>query len=273
MITHFTCDRCSAVSLKWAMKCGACGAWKSLVEMREAVAGKNSFSHSSSRLRGPVALGSIKTSTISRLSLGCEPFDRVLGGGAVLGGATLIGGEPGIGKSTLLMQALSAVANAGERALYVSGEESEEQIASHGERLEASPDVLLFAEMDVDTILEVVEHMRPACLVIDSVQTVRAVAIEGVAGSLVQVRHATSLFVEQAKRIKCALLLVCHVTKDGAFAGPKTLEHLVDTVVSLEMGTGDRRLLSCSKNRFGSTSEVGLLEMTESGLRGVVLVS
>lgn len=241
-----------------------------MTQMREV---GSSGAPGASRSRGPVRLGSVQAPELARMSMGFPELDRVLGGGAVRGGAYLLGGDPGIGKSTLLLQALSNVAGAGERVLYVSGEESEEQIAARGERLAVSPEILLFGENDVDTILEIVEHARPVCLVVDSAQTLRTAGIEGVAGGVVQVRHATSLLVEQCKRLKSTLLLVCHITKGGEFAGPKTLEHLVDGVLSFEMGTFDRRLLTCSKNRFGSTAEVGLFEMSEDGLKGVMLSS
>jgi len=224
------------------------------------------------RGRGPIALGDIHAAELERFSLGLPGLDAVLGGGMVKGGAVLLSGDPGCGKSTLLMQALSHVADQpGSRALYVTGEENEEQIKDRSERLGGiSPHILLFPERDVDTILEIVDNVRPTCLVVDSAQVLNALGVDGIAGGVTQIKHCTGLLVEQCKRLRTSLLLVCHVTKDGGLAGPKTLEHLVDAVLSLDRGGGESRTLTCpDKNRFGATDVHALFEMGEKGLRGI----
>ncbi len=265
---NYTCERCRVVSLKWAIKCDACGAWQSLVEARS----KNGYGapNESSHSRGPTRLGDMKTTALERFSTRLPELDRVLGGGAVRGASVLLGGDAGIGKSTLLLHTLSGIAANGERALYVSGEESEEQIAARAGRLGGiSPELLVLSERDVDVVLEIVEHARPRCLVVDSAQTLRATGIDGVAGGMVQTKHITALLVEQTQRLKCTLFLVCHITKGGDFAGPKTLEHLVDTVLFFEGVDTKRRKLVSEKNRHGSTTETALFEMCETGLRGI----
>ncbi len=219
------------------------------------------------------AIGDIEEDGTARIPTGVNELDRVLGGGAVLGGVVLVGGDPGVGKSTLLMQALAGLADKGCRALYVSGEESAGQTAARARRLAGvakAKDLLVLAENDLDAIEAALDESKPRALVVDSVQTVRAGSLESAAGTVSQLREVAARFVERAKRDGIATFLVGHVTKDGSLAGPKVLEHIVDTVLAFE---GDRghslRTLRAQKNRFGSATEVGVFEMTTEGLREV----
>jgi DNA repair protein RadA/Sms len=207
----------------------------------------------------------------ARLPTGISELDRVLGGGVVLGGVTLVGGDPGVGKSTLLMQALAGLARQGHRALYISGEESAAQTAARARRLGAVADELLvLAENDLDTALEALAEVKPTAVVLDSVQTMRTATLDSAAGTVSQLREVAARMVERSKRDRFATFLVGHVTKEGALAGPKVLEHLVDTVLAFEGERGHAfRSLRTQKNRFGSATEVGVFEMTASGMREV----
>lgn len=224
-----------------------------------------------SGLRRPVALGDVQVLELGRLSTGLEHFDRVLStkGGAVRGGTALLGGDPGVGKSTLLLQTMSHLARtAGGPVLYVSGEESDEQIAERAERIGGVDDgLLILAEKDLDTVLGVIEEARPVALVVDSAQTLRSSTVNGRAGGITQVRHVGASIVEQSKRLRVALFLVCHVTKGAELAGPEELKHLVDTVLYFERVDKKRRRLFAEKNRFGSEEETALFEHGERGLR------
>jgi DNA repair protein RadA/Sms len=217
-----------------------------------------------------VAIGQVESSEAARISTGVPELDRVLGGGIVPASLVLVGGEPGVGKSTLLLTALGAISRSGRRALLVTGEESAAQVSLRAARLGGAGDVALLAETDLDTVCATLEQERPDVCVIDSVQTLHASDVGSAPGSVAQVREATSRLLRVAKEAGVATILVGHVTKDGAVAGPRVLEHLVDCVLQFE---GDRyhahRILRATKNRFGSTNELGVFEMTGAGLVGV----
>jgi DNA repair protein RadA/Sms len=249
-------------------KCGACGGFGTIEEVRgglrkDLARARSAFAQSG--YQGPVALADVAVSDVDRRATGLAELDRVLGGGVVAGMVVLLGGEPGIGKSTLVLQWAAACAGA---VLYASGEESERQIKLRARRLGAEkPDIHLFAETDVRRILEAAEAMKPALLLVDSIQTLFDPEFESAAGSVSQVRGCATLLARWAKSTGTPLVLVGHVTKDGTLAGPKVLEHLVDTVLAFE---GDRhhhhRLLRALKNRFGAAFELGVFAMTEGGL-------
>jgi DNA repair protein RadA/Sms len=265
----FACDRCGYQAPKWLGRCPECGAWGSLVE--EGVPDTRSTSPTRGRRPEPTPYPDVPTADAARTGTGVEELDRVLGGGLVPGAVVLIGGEPGIGKSTLLLQAASAIADHGGRVLYVTGEESAAQLRLRGDRVGVgSPDLLVLAETDVDSVCEVARAEPPALLIVDSVQAVRCAGLTSVPGAVGQVREAASRFVALAKATGLPVILVGHVTKDGALAGPRALEHVVDTVIHFE---GDRhhahRILRTLKNRFGPSDELGVFSMTDRGLRGV----
>ena len=272
----FVCQECGAQSPKWLGRCSECGAWNSFVEERaseatlSAAPGSNRYAQFSST--GAAKLyAEVETATGLRLSTGIDEFDRVLGGGVVPGSLVLLGGEPGIGKSTLLLQAAAHFANAVGPVLYASGEESEHQIKSRGDRLGvgAAP-LYLLAETCIERILEETARLKPALVIVDSVQTVWSSKFQSAPGSIGQVREAATQFLFAAKGQNIPTVLVGHVTKDGSLAGPKVLEHVVDTVLYFE---GERhhahRVVRAVKNRFGAVSELGVFEMTGSGLRPV----
>jgi DNA repair protein RadA/Sms len=272
----FVCQECGSQSPKWQGRCDDCGAWNSFVEERpEAVSAAGPQPHRYA-LPGGAAQGAIKYSDIEaaraeRLSTGIGEFDRVLGGGIVPGSLVLLGGEPGIGKSTLLLQATANFAKAVGPVLYASGEESEHQIKARGDRLGVGDAPLfLLAETCIERILEEVGRLKPALIVVDSVQTVFSLKFQSAPGSIGQVREAATQFLFTAKGHNIPTFLVGHVTKDGSLAGPKALEHVVDTVLYFE---GERhhshRVVRAVKNRFGAVSELGVFEMTGAGLKPV----
>ncbi len=271
--TTFVCQSCGALSPRWAGKCPACGEWNTLLEETDAIAPPGSGLNRKSGGR-VVALESLKGKSreAPRFSTGIAELDRVTGGGIVPGSALLIGGEPGIGKSTLLLQLAAALATGGRRALYFSGEEAAAQVRLRAERLGLSEAAVeLACETNLASILATLEAGKPADLiVIDSIQTLWAEAIEAAPGTVSQVRAAAQALIRHAKSKGSALLLVGHVTKDGQIAGPKVIEHMVDTVLYFE---GDRghayRILRAVKNRFGPTDEIGVFEMAAHGLREV----
>ena len=269
--TSYFCQNCGAESPKWIGKCPSCKEWNTYVE--EVVSKpviKTGFvsSHGTQRVNSPTLVNDIEASAEARLKLADNEMNRVLGGGLVPGSLTLFGGEPGIGKSTLMLQL--ALKNK-MKVLYVSGEESEKQIKMRSERVgDINPECYILNETSTQNIFKQIELLKPDLLVVDSVQTVHTNRIESSPGSISQIRECTAEFMRYAKETSTPVFLIGHITKDGSLAGPKVLEHMVDTVLQFE---GDRnhvyRLLRGIKNRFGSTNELGIYEMVHSGLREV----
>ncbi|MFH2063531.1 MAG: DNA repair protein RadA [bacterium] len=274
--TVYTCTKCDAQSPKWTGQCLECGAWGTVAVGAAATGPTNQSGLAkfpASAATAAVRLerfGDIHTESSVRLPIGVEELDRVFGGGIVPGSVTLIGGEPGIGKSTICLQVAARVSSRG-KVVYASGEESAAQIKSRAGRIGGGTDDMLFlGETEVETVIAALQRERPALAVIDSVQMLRSAEIPAEAGAVSTIRGATAKLVEFAKRSDIPLLLVGHVTKDGNVAGPKTLEHLVDAVLSFEgERTGQLRVLRVLKNRFGSTDETGLFEMTGEGLKEI----
>jgi len=273
--TVFVCQECGSQSPKWLGRCNDCGAWNSLVEERPqdtaAAAATAGHRYALSASSAAQLYADIKIENHSRLSTGIDEFDRVLGGGVVPGSLVLLGGEPGIGKSTLLLQAAANMARTIGRVLYSSGEESEHQIKSRGERLNVgNAPLYLLAETCLERILEEIARVKPALVIVDSVQTVFSLKFQSAPGSIGQVREAATQLLFTAKGQNIPTFLVGHVTKDGNLAGPKALEHVVDSVLYFE---GERhhshRVVRAVKNRFGAVSELGVFEMTSTGLRPV----
>ena len=270
--TVYRCAECGAAAAKWAGRCVSCGAWNTLSEEREsAVAAAHAARPSLAPAEAATPITTISSEESRPRSTGIPEVDHVLGGGLVAGSVTLLGGEPGIGKSTLLLQLLGAQAAPGRRSLLVSGEESRQQVRLRAERLGTlSPDLWLAAETMLPEVLGHVEQVAPDLLVIDSIQTMLDPVLESAPGRVSQVRECAHALVRVAKARGMATILVGHVTKEGALAGPRVLEHIVDTVLAFE---GDRthalRLLRATKHRFGATGELGLFEMGELGLVGV----
>ncbi len=267
--TVFTCQICGYQAPKWLGKCPDCGQWESFVE--EAQFSEKAQKKSASLKSQPIPLDSPDIEEEIRLFTGIGEFDRVLGGGLVLGSLVLIGGDPGIGKSTLMLQVLYGLAQNNLKVLYVSGEESVRQIRLRSRRLETiSPGMLVVSEVDMEAVLAMVEHIKPDVLVIDSIQTMYNGELSSAPGSVSQVRESAMRLMLMSKRTGIPTFLVGHVTKEGAIAGPRLLEHMVDTVLYFE---GDRshvfRILRAVKNRFGSTNEIGVFEMKEKGLEEV----
>lgn len=267
--TLFTCTECGASAPKWQGQCPGCGLWNTLVE---TVAEKPSATRfqplaSVSEVR---PLSEVEATEDERIATGIAELDRVLGGGIVMGGVVLIGGDPGIGKSTLLLQALAHLSTQ-LPTLYVSGEESSRQVALRAKRLNLNAaDLPLLAEIQLEKILAVLEERKPRVAVIDSIQTVFSEALQSAPGSVAQVRECAAQLTRHAKRTGTSLFLVGHVTKEGALAGPRVLEHMVDTVLYFEGDTGSSfRLVRAFKNRFGAVNELGVFAMTETGLKNV----
>jgi DNA repair protein RadA/Sms len=270
--TIFICQNCGYESRKWLGKCPECGEWNSLVEER-LVTAKKGRSGTGFRLREAkaVAYSEIESQDNTRISSGVNEFDRVLGGGIVPGTLVLLGGDPGIGKSTLLLQVADKLSGTGKTVLYVSGEESERQIKLRGERLRiAAPHLLLLPETNLENIMREVDRVQPAAIVVDSIQTTFSTEIESAPGSVSQIREVAAQFLLLAKNRGVPVFLIGHVTKEGSIAGPRALEHIVDTVLYFE---GERhhnhRIVRATKNRFGAANEVGVFEMTNSGLAPV----
>ncbi len=266
----YICHACGAQSPKWVGQCPGCGTWNTL---SEAVSDPTTARGGVSLLAAPGAvqpLASARAAAVSRLSSGLTELDRVLGGGLVFGSVVLIGGDPGVGKSTLLLQAASAYSR-NARVLYVSGEESAEQIALRARRLEVSgEEVRLLTENRLENILAAAQAERPQIVVIDSIQTLYTKWLQSAPGSVAQVRECAAELVRLAKQSGTAVFLVGHVTKEGALAGPRVLEHMVDTVLYFEGDPGSQfRIVRAMKNRFGAVNEIGVFVMTEGGLREV----
>jgi len=295
---HFFCTSCGNEEAKWFGRCASCGAWNSAAEAPAAPAAKGSASRGGGAARarwapgggldpglagrssagvaagfsaGPRPLAEIEAADVPRVTTGLAEMDRVLGGGVVPGSLILVGGDPGIGKSTLLLQLARRLAADGHRVLYVSGEESERQVRLRAERLGAiPPSLLLYCETEIETVLDAASRLAPHVLIADSVQTLTRGDLEGGPGSVTQVRECGLSLMHFAKATGTAVFLVGHVTKDGSVAGPRVLEHMVDAVLYLE---GERyqhyRVLRAAKNRFGATHELGVFEMSDAGLREV----
>jgi DNA repair protein RadA/Sms len=266
--TTFVCQNCGHKAGKWLGKCPECGEWNSLVEERSQPARRNGC-----KLRdiSAVAFTEIEPQDDVRIPSGVTEFDRVLGGGIVPGTLVLIGGDPGIGKSTLLLQVADKLSAAGSLVLYISGEESERQIKLRGERLAVeAKTVFILPETNLENISNEIERLKPGAIIVDSIQTVFSSAIESAPGSVSQVREVAHQFLLLAKNRGIPIFLIGHITKEGSIAGPKVLEHIVDTVLYFE---GERhhnhRIVRAVKNRFGAANEVGVFEMTGTGLMPV----
>ena len=269
--TAFFCQNCGYESAKWQGQCPACHEWNTFTEEPVAkITGSAAVKKATAEIR-PVRLSEIQTDESQRISSGMEELDRVLGGGIVAGSLMLVGGDPGIGKSTLLLQVCHNLTGTGHKVLYVSGEESVQQIKLRAKRIEDfKDDLMLLCETNLELVRSVIEKIRPEIVVIDSIQTMYHEAVSAAPGSVSQVREATNVLMQIAKGMGISIFLVGHVTKEGVVAGPRVLEHMVDTVLYFE---GDRyasyRILRGVKNRFGSTNEIGVFEMRQSGLREV----
>lgn len=263
------CQACGCQTPKWMGRCPECGGWDTLVEERIIPAGSGKTRTLTAPK--PVSINSVEVTESQRLMTGITEFDRVLGGGIVDGSLILIGGDPGIGKSTLMLQVLATLSKSRKKCLYVSGEESILQLSMRGKRLDSGSDSLfIVAETDLDAILSMVEKQHYDAMVIDSIQTVFHPEVSSTPGSVTQIREASMQFMRLAKTTGIPIFLVGHVTKVGAIAGPRIMEHMVDTVLYFE---GDKshifRILRAVKNRFGSTNEIGVFEMRETGLEQV----
>lgn len=269
--TAFFCQNCGYESAKWQGQCPACHEWNTFTEEPVVkVAGSAEVKKAAAEIK-PVRLSEVHTDEKQRISSGMEELDRVLGGGIVAGSLMLVGGDPGIGKSTLLLQVCHNLTRDGHKVLYVSGEESAQQIKLRAQRIgDFKDDLMLLCETNLELVRSVIEKTKPEIVVIDSIQTMYHETISAAPGSVSQVREATNVLMQIAKGMGISIFLVGHVTKEGVVAGPRVLEHMVDTVLYFE---GDRyasyRILRGVKNRFGSTNEIGVFEMRQSGLREV----
>ncbi len=271
--TRFVCQSCGYQAPKWLGRCPGCQEWNTFVEERvieEKAPERDLLGFESGAIPTPITeiIGEEK----GRLQIGIEEFDRVLGGGIVFGSVVLVGGDPGIGKSTLLLQVMNRLALAGEKVLYISGEESLQQTKMRADRLGVSSEHLfVVSETSLEKILQDIQDLRPSTVVVDSIQTIYSSELSSTPGSIGQVREASSRLLYLAKHLSVPIFLVGHVTKEGFIAGPKVLEHIVDTVLYVEgEATHAFRILRAVKNRFGSTNEIGVFEMKDSGLAEVV---
>ncbi len=269
--TTWICQECGASSPAYLGRCPGCGAWHSMVETIDQSAPPSRARRPQGEAARPVRLQDVDVSSGGRVSIGIEEFDRVLGGGIVPGSVVLIGGDPGIGKSTLILQAASELSKRELTVLYVSAEESARQVRMRADRMDVDgASLYLLAEVDLDTIIGAAEQIEPDLVIIDSVQTIQAAELESAPGTVSQVRQCAHRLSGWAKPRNIPVFLIGHVTKEGTVAGPRVLEHMVDAVLYLE---GDRfhqyRMLRAAKNRFGSTNEIGVFDMADSGLREV----
>ena len=267
--TSYICSECGFESPKWYGKCPSCGEWNTLNEELNSQQTKNSFSNSFSTVNQVLALDDICGENDERIPTKIEEFDRVLGGGIVKGSLVLLSGDPGIGKSTILLQICQNLGSKGQKILYVSGEESANQIKLRAVRIGVTTkNLFILSQTDLATIVECIKAEKPDIVIIDSIQTMVYEQVNSSAGSITQVRECTNVFMHTAKGLGIPIFIVGHVNKDGAIAGPKVLEHIVDTVLYFE---GERnysyRILRGVKNRFGSTNEIGVFEMTADGLK------
>ncbi|MCK5530650.1 MAG: DNA repair protein RadA [Halopseudomonas aestusnigri] len=267
----YVCQNCGADSAKWMGRCNSCGQWNTFVEQRISQGPARSSTLEKGTYAVPEILDEVQTDQVTRIDLKNGEFNRVLGGGIVPGSLILIGGEPGIGKSTLLLHLLASVADEKRKVLYVSGEESARQIKMRARRLDAiHPEEFLATENSVEQIIAMTLAMRPSLLAVDSIQTLTCSEIASSPGSVTQVRESAYKLLEMAKKEDIPIVLVGHVTKDGAIAGPKVLEHMVDTVLYFEgEADGRYRMLRAVKNRFGAVNELGVFAMTDKGLKEV----
>ncbi len=270
--TVFFCQNCGFESAKWMGQCPGCREWNTFVEEQVSTAAlKKNGTQGSTVRQKPAVLSEITMEKEDRISTGMQELDRVLGGGVVAGSLTLVGGDPGIGKSTLLLQVCRNFSDAGAKVLYISGEESLKQIKMRAERIGSFNDnLLLLCETNLSLIEDTIRSQKPQIVIIDSIQTMYSEDVSAASGSVSQVRESTALFLQLAKGLGVSIFIVGHVTKEGTVAGPRVLEHMVDTVLYFE---GDRyasyRILRSVKNRFGSTNEIGVFEMREEGLAEV----
>jgi len=266
----YICQSCGGMSAKWQGQCPSCDAWNTLEESVEEKTSTNRF-QSLAKAAPKQKLSAIEAEDLPRTSTGIDEFDRVLGGGLVTGGVALIGGDPGIGKSTLLLQALSVMSARGDSVLYISGEESGAQIALRAKRLGIqAPDLEVLAEIQLEKLLLTIESNRPTVVVVDSIQTIYSEALTSAPGSVAQVKECAAQLTRLAKATGVCMIMVGHVTKEGNLAGPRVLEHIVDTVLYFEGDTHSSfRLVRAFKNRFGAVNELGVFAMTDKGLKGV----
>jgi DNA repair protein RadA/Sms len=269
--TIYVCQACGGSTPRWQGQCPACQAWNTLEESLSESTSSNARFQGLAQAVPRQKLSAIKAEDMPRLPTGVDEFDRVLGGGLVPGGVVLIGGDPGIGKSTLLLQALAEMSAAGVSVLYSSGEESAAQIALRAKRIAlAAPQLEVLAEIQLEKLLTTIDAARPQVVVVDSIQTVYSDALTSAPGSVAQVRECAAQLTRYAKSTGICMLMVGHVTKDGHLAGPRVLEHIVDTVLYFEGDTHSSfRLVRSIKNRFGAVNELGVFAMTEKGLKGV----
>lgn len=272
--TKFMCKSCGYESPKWMGRCPGCGEWNTMNEEVEVVSkgSRGAFQHTENTRQKAMPINAIETADEPRVDTDLEELNRVLGGGIVPGSLILTAGDPGIGKSTLLLQVSSLLANQGHRVLYISGEESIRQTKLRAQRLDVTSDELyIYAETDLEQIHHTIEEVKPKFVIVDSIQTIHHPEVKSAPGSITQVRECTAELMRIAKTQNIAIFLVGHVTKDGQIAGPRLLEHMVDTVLYFE---GERhhtyRILRSVKNRFGSTNEIAIFEMLQSGLKEVL---
>jgi DNA repair protein RadA/Sms len=267
----FTCQSCGYETPKWLGKCPSCGAWNSMVEEQKSAPVDFGRAITISSGNKPKSIANIKSGEYERYNTGIAELNRVLGGGLVRGSLTLISGDPGIGKSTLLLQTANNIAKNVGKVLYVSGEESEEQIKMRGDRLEATaPDLYILSETNIEIIEQHIDEIEPIFVIIDSIQTLFKTNLTSAPGSVSQVRECSSDLMRLGKTKNIPFFIVAHVTKQGELAGPRVLEHMVDTVLSFEgERTEEFRILRTVKNRFGTTSEIGVFEMEGEGLKEI----
>ena len=261
----YRCSNCGYTQPRWLGRCPECGEWNSLEEI---IIDKNNVSPSGRgneavEKQKPVGLASVKAQENSRLSTGIDEFDRVLGGGATKRSAILLGGEPGIGKSTLLLQTAASVADSGAKVLYISGEESAAQIKERADRLELSCNgISILCTSRLEDSLDALDSLNPPFVIIDSIQTIYSAEAGIIPGTVNQLKYCANEFIAWAKERDTVLIMTAHVTKEGTIAGPKSLEHMVDTVISFERNADDIRFLHAQKNRFGSVDEIGIFSIT-----------